>query len=139
MQQEIETLSRIYAKEILSQRTRVVFLLGRKCEPQILNTFLGYELKVARKRITCPDMSTARYLKIFAELGMASIRTPYDPTGTIRVLPELERALKQIKRLLLEENLTTKRHQSKLRRIYKRIRNNLEGAEQTIIDGTLPG
>ncbi|MDA2933874.1 hypothetical protein MYX82_05975 [Acidobacteria bacterium AH-259-D05] len=139
IQQAIEKLSSIYAKEVLSQPTRVVILLGRKCEPQILDTFLGYELKVARRRITCPDMSTARYLKIFAEVGMPSIRTPYDPTRTIRVLPELERALKQIKELLLQENLPEKRHQSRLRGIYKRIRDNLKIMEGTISDDTQHG
>jgi len=68
IQEEIEKLGRTYGEEVLSGRTRVVSLPGRKCEPRILNTFLGFELQVAQKRITCPDMSTARYLRIFAEI-----------------------------------------------------------------------
>jgi len=35
-------------------------------------------------------MVTARYLKLFTELGCRSIRLPYDPTITSRPLPELE-------------------------------------------------
>ncbi len=128
--EEIEKLSRTYEKEVLSGRTRVVSLPGRKCEPRIINTFLGFELKVAKKRMTCPDMSTARYLKIFAEIGMPSVRAPYDPTLTTSVLPQLEQALKRIKDLLSEENLNQKQHQSKLRRIYRRIRENLRLAEE---------
>lgn len=132
IQEEIEKLVRTYKREILPGPTRIVPLLGRKCEPRILHTFLGFELKLAQKRITCPDMSTAHYLRIFAELGMPSIRAPYDPTVTTRVLPVLEKALKLIKNLLLEENLPEKRHQSKVRRIYKRIRDKLKLAEKEI-------
>ena len=132
IQEEIEKLVRTYAREILPGPTRIVPLLGRKCESRILHTFLGFELKVAQKRVTCPDMSTALYLSIFAELGMPSIRVPYDPTVITRVLPALETALKRIKNLLLEENLPEKRHQSKVRGIYKRIRDQLKLAEEQI-------
>jgi hypothetical protein len=131
IRQEIEKLSVIYGREVLLRPTRVVSLPGRKCQPQIVDTFLGYELKAFRRRITCPDMSTARYLRIFAELGMPTIHTPYDPTQTLRVLPELERSMKQIKELLLNENLPHKKHQSKLRTIYKKIRDRLKRVEGT--------
>ncbi len=130
IQQEIEKLGRTYKEEVLSGRTRVISLPGRKCEPRILNTFLGFELQVAQKRITCPDMSTARYLRVFAEVGMPSVRAPYDPTLTTCVLPQLEQALKKIKDLLLEENLDRKQHQSKLRNIYRKIRDHLKLAEK---------
>ena len=132
IQQEIEKLGRTYGEEVLSGRTRVVSLPGRKCEPRILNTFLGFELQVAQKRITCPDMSTARYLRVFAEVGMPSVRAPYDPTLTTCVLPQLEQALKKIKGLLLEEDLDRKQHQSKLRNIYRKIRDHLKLAEKEI-------
>ncbi len=134
IQTEIEKLGRTYKEEVLSGRTRVISLPGRKCEPRILNTFLGFELQVARKRITCPDMSTARYLRIFAEVGMPSVRTPYDPTLTTCVLPQLEQALKKIKDLLLEENLDRKQHQSQLRNIYRKLRDQLKLAEEKIGD-----
>jgi len=130
IQEEIAKLGRTYGEEVLSERTRVVSLPGRKCEPRILNTFLGFELQVAQKRITCPDMSTARYLRIFAEVGMPSVRAPYDPTLTTCVLPQLEQALRKIKDLLLEEDLDRKQHQSKLRNIYRKIRDQLKLAEK---------
>ena len=131
IREEIETLSHIYAQEVLSRPTRVVSLPGRKCQPQIVDTFLGYELKALRKRITCPDMSTARYLRIFAEIGMPAIRTPYDPTHTIRLVPELERSFKQIKELLHNEDRPPKSHQSELRIIYRKIRDRLKRVERT--------
>ncbi len=135
IQEEIAKLGRTYGEEVLSERTRVVSLPGRKCEPRILNTFLGFELQVAQKRITCPDMSTARYLRIFAEVGMPSVRAPYDPSLTTCVLPQLEQALRKIKDLLLEENLDRKQHQSKLRNIYRNIRENLKWAEKETSEG----
>ncbi len=132
IQEEIEKLGKAYGEEVLSGPTRVISLPGRKCEPRILNTFLGLELQVAQKRITCPDMSTARYLRIFAEVGMPSVRAPYNPSLTTGVLPQLERSLKKIKDLLLEENLNRKQHQSKLRNIYRQIRENLKWAEKEV-------
>jgi len=132
IQEEIEKLGRTYGEEVLSGPTRVVSLPGRKCEPRILHTFLGFELQVAQKRMTCPDMSTARYLRLFAEIGMPSVRAPYDPSLTTGVLPQLEQSLKNIKDLLLEENLDRKQHQSKLRNIYRKIRENLKMAEKEI-------
>ena len=133
IQEEIAKLGRTYGEEVLSERTRVVSLPGRKCEPRILNTFLGFELQVAQKRITCPDMSTARYLRIFAEVGMPSVRAPYDPTLTTCVLPQLEQALRKIKDLLLEENLDRKQHQSQLRNIYRKLRDQLKLAEKSAV------
>ncbi|MCH8016362.1 MAG: hypothetical protein IH917_07040 [Acidobacteria bacterium] len=132
IQEEIEKLGRTYGEEVLSGPTRVVSLPGRKCEPRILHTFLGFELQVAQKRMTCPDMSTARYLRLFAEIGMPSVRAPYDPSLTSGVLPQLEQSLRNIKDLLLEENLDRKQHQSKLRNIYRKIRENLKMAEKEI-------
>lgn len=128
--QQVQGLSNTYAQDVLSRKTRRVPLLGRKCSPTIIYTFLGFELKAGRKRVTCPDMSTARYLRIFAELGMSSIQTPYDPTQTSRFLPELERYLEKIKELLLEERLPREQHQLKLRRIYSLIRDKLKQAER---------
>ena len=132
IQEEIEKLGRTYGEEVLSGPTRVVSLPGRKCKPRILHTFLGFELQVAQKRMTCPDMSTARYLRLFAEIGMPSVRAPYDPSLTTGVLPQLEQSLKNIKDLLLEEHLDRKQHQSKLRNIYRKIRENLKMAEKEI-------
>ncbi|MGH9340159.1 MAG: hypothetical protein ACRD1R_11380 [Acidobacteriota bacterium] len=122
---ELSQLIQIYREEILPQKTRAVHLLGRKCEPRIMYTFLGFELKLGRKRINCPDISTARYLRIFAEIGMDSIRIPYDPTRTARLLPDLETPFFRIKEFLLQQDYPKAEHQQALRRVYKRIREGL--------------
>jgi len=86
----------IYRRSVLPARTRVIHLLGRKAPARIIETLLGYEVKAHYKRIQCPDMVTARYLKLFSELGCRSIRLPYDPTVTLGLLPELERSVSGI-------------------------------------------
>ena len=125
IREEIEKLSHIYAQEVLSRPTRVVSLPGRKCQPQIVDTFLGYELKALRKRITCPDMSTARYLRIFAEIGMKQVKLPYDPSRVQLLATGLEHSLDRIKEHLLERDLDTPGHAAALRRVYARIRRRL--------------
>jgi hypothetical protein len=89
-------LVEIYRMEVLPARTRTIRLLGRKVSARIIHTLLGFEVKASSKRIHCPDMVTARYLKLFTELGCRSIRLPYDPTLTARLLPELESAIERV-------------------------------------------
>lgn len=127
MEAQIQRIKQIYRDHVLAHRTREVRLLGHKCQPRIMYTFLGFEVKLGRKRITCPDLVTARYLTILGELGMATAQVPYDPTRTARLLPELERAFDQIKETLLTSGYTKSRHQLELRKIYRRIRRELEG------------
>ena len=129
IEDQIQQICKIYSEEVLTRPNRTILLPGRKCEPRIINTFLGFELQAGRKRINCPDMATARYLRIFAELGMPSVETPYDPTQTARLLAGLEQGLETLKELLLAEKLDRKRHQSKLRRLYREIRERLRQSE----------
>ena len=89
-------LTEIYRTEVLPVKTRTIRLLGRKTPAQIIHTLLGFEVKASIKRIHCPDMVTARYLKLFTELGCRSIRLPYDPTITARLLPELEASTERL-------------------------------------------
>ncbi len=81
------------------------------------------------RRLTCPDRASARYLIIFAELGMSSISIPYDPTQTARFLPELERAFDRIKRLLQKRFPERQQYNTAARRNYKRLRDELQQGE----------
>jgi hypothetical protein len=92
----------IYCQRVLTQKTRSLRLLGRKSSAKIIHTLLGYELKAANKRIHCPDLATAEYLKIFTEIGCRSIKLPYDPTLTVRLIPELERGLENLNKTIRE-------------------------------------
>lgn len=85
-----------YQQKVLSQRTRTIRLLGRKNSAQIIHTLLGYEVQASYKRIQCPDLVTARYLRLFSELGFHSIKLPYDPTMTARLIPDFEAVIDEI-------------------------------------------
>ena len=80
----------LYQNRVLPKKTRTLRLLGRKGEAKIIHTLLGYEVQAAYKRIHCPDMVTARYLKLFSELGCHSVKLPYDPTLTAELIPQFE-------------------------------------------------
>lgn len=93
---ESENLVGIYRQDVLPVQTRTIRLLGKKAPARIINTLLGFEVQSTYKRIHCPDMVTARYLKLFTELGCHSIKLPYDPTVTARIIPALETAVNHL-------------------------------------------
>lgn len=57
---------------------------------EILHTLLGIELKVGKRRYSCPDLATARYLRVFARIGCRDIAIPYDITKISVLADELE-------------------------------------------------
>lgn len=130
MKEEIDRLRRLYSQHVLPGRTRTVRLLGRKCSVQLMKTFLGYELKMGRKRVTCPDLTTARYLKIFAELGLKEVEIPYDPTRTAALLPDLREAYLQLNQRLEEKEGSSQQKQLAQRRLYARLRRALAGCRE---------
>lgn len=87
----------IYQEEILGMRHRVVTLAGRRCRPLLMRTLLGFELQLGRKRVTCPDLVTAQYLSLFAEIGMPQVSIPYDLTITSALMPALEAAFQELR------------------------------------------
>ncbi len=82
----------IYRGKIRTQRTRAfpLDIPERENQAEILFTLLGIELKVGRKRIACPDLATARYLRVFAWAGCRAVAVPYDITRISVVADELE-------------------------------------------------
>ena len=70
----------------------------------ILHTLLGIELKVGRRRFACPDLPTARYLRVFARLGCREFAVPYDITKISTIADELETSWQRA--LLLLESST---------------------------------
>jgi hypothetical protein len=85
-------IPQIYAEKIRTQRTRSHKLdVPRKQNQAIIqHTLLGVELKVGNKRFQCPDLSTARYLQVFAWLGCQEVAVPYDITKISSLADELE-------------------------------------------------
>ncbi|HLV01066.1 MAG TPA: hypothetical protein VKZ59_07350 [Acidobacteriota bacterium] len=130
IEKEKRAFVHIYREEVLPHRNRKVKLLGRKCSPTIISTFLGFEVKAGRKRITCPDKTTARYLKIFTELGLEEVLIPYDPTRTAGILPSLESHFLRIKELLADEKLAESERRKATRQTYQQLRKQLKGGAQ---------
>ncbi len=87
-----------------------------------MRTFLGYELQLAQKRVTCPDEATARYLRIFGEIGLASVLIPYEPHRTAEITPALESCFNELKSTIDETQ--------RLRNLFRQLRKSLLGAER---------
>lgn len=87
-----EWIPKIYAEKVRMQRTRSYSLdiLERASEVTILYTLLGIELKVGNKRFACPDLATARYLRIFARIGCREFAVPYDITRISTIADAME-------------------------------------------------
>ncbi|HEY2846962.1 MAG TPA: hypothetical protein VGI80_04035, partial [Pyrinomonadaceae bacterium] len=66
-----EWLPSIYHEKIRSGRTRSISLEipERENTAIIEYTLLGIELKIGKRRFACPDLSTARYMRVFARIG----------------------------------------------------------------------
>jgi hypothetical protein len=84
----------IYAEKVRSQRTRSFTLEVpvRENSAEIQYTLLGIELKIGKRRFSCPDLAAARYLRVFARLGIGDFAIPYDITKVSVVAAELETA-----------------------------------------------
>ena len=82
----------LYKARVRSQRTRSVHLdiAARENKAEILYTLLGIELKVGRRRFSCPDLATARYLSVFARIGCRDFAIPYDISQISGIADELE-------------------------------------------------
>lgn len=84
----------IYMEMIRPLRTRSYELEipERENSTEILETLLGWELKVGRRRFACPTVETARYLQVFARLGCRNFAVPYDITAIPSLTEILESA-----------------------------------------------
>ena len=115
-----------YREQVVPAKTRTIRLLGRKNSARIIHTLLGYEVQASYKRIQCPDLVTARYLRLFSELGCHSIKLPYDPTLTEKLIPQLEASvenLQELVRQLFPQDPPTQRYA--LRKLYELLRRQL--------------
>ena len=125
-----EWLAAIYRDKVRTQRTRAYHLEVPPNEnrAEIQHTLLGIELKVGNNRFSCPDLSTARYLQIFARIGCKEIAVPYDITKISTLADELESSWHKIL-LLFDESVKDKIASAKGRSrsgLIKEIRTEIE-------------
>lgn len=107
-------IPQIYAEQVRPQRTRSFEfdVPERESKAEILHTLLGIELKVGKKRNGCPDLATARYLRVFARIGCRRVAIPYDITKISVIADHLEVAWHKLL-LFAEENARNKTPQAK--------------------------
>jgi hypothetical protein len=88
----------MYREAIRPLRTRAYSLdiAAKENDAQIQHTLLGIELKVGRRRFACPDLATARYMRVFARLGCREFAVPYDITKISTLADELETSWQQM-------------------------------------------
>lgn len=79
--------------QVFGHPTRQLKLPGRRFEPRAMLTFLGHEVQAGRKRFTCPDLPTARYISLFLRIGVSRAAIPYNPVKVAAVVGPLEDAL----------------------------------------------
>jgi hypothetical protein len=104
-----EWIGTIYKEKIRTIRTRAIRLdmPERENTAEIQYTLLGIELKVGPKRFACPDLAAARYMRVFARLGMREFAIPYDITQVSGAADDLETSWQRS--LLLLEEITSDR------------------------------
>jgi hypothetical protein len=122
-------LPKIYREKIRSQRTRSISIAVpvKLNTAEIQYTLLGIELKVGRTRFGCPDLATARYMRVFARVGCPHFAIPYDITKISAAADELETSW-QRSLLLLEAKAAKSPPRSLLTlrsRLVKAIRSEL--------------
>ena len=111
-------LPRIYRERILRLRTRSYHFdsANPKARIVIQHTLLGVELKIGRRRLLCPDLATARYLSVFARIGVTDVAVPYDITKISHIADELDSSWYRMLLLVEQEaGQETPRVQSRLR------------------------
>jgi hypothetical protein len=111
----------IYRERVRTLRTRSFQLPLTSDESQVAvqHTLLGVELKIGRRRVSCPDLATARYLSTFARAGCTEVAVPYDITKISRLADDLESAWQRA--MLLAEHLTEGRAKGFRTRVRKRL------------------
>lgn len=94
----------IYAAKVRTQRTRSLHIdvPQRENEANIQYTLLGIELKVGKRRFACPDLATARYMRVFARIGVRDSAVPYNITKISVIADELETAWQRVSLLASE-------------------------------------
>ncbi|MGE0127449.1 MAG: hypothetical protein AB7U82_05005 [Blastocatellales bacterium] len=101
-----QLISALYRGRIRAARTRNYQLNApaKKVAIEVMHTLLGVELKIGKRRLLCPDLATARYLSVFARLGVVEVAVPYDITQISRLADDLESSWYRM--LMLVEHLT---------------------------------
>ena len=131
-----QSIALLYKRLVLSGRSRQYSLEAetRGGQVEIQHTLLGIELKIGRRRLLCPDLATARYLAVFARLGVDLIAVPYDISKISWIADEFESAWHRM--LVLTEHLTFDRTDRMRSRVQKLLLGQVRAAIKNLGAGT---
>lgn len=113
------TIAGLYRDKVRSQRTRSYQLKATRktVAVDVHHTLFGIELKIGKRRVSCPDLGTARFLTVFARLGIDELAVPYDITQISHLADLLESSWKNM--LMLAELSTTGMSKTMQRRVLR--------------------
>ena len=113
------TIAGLYHDKVRSQRTRSYQLRATRktVAVEVLHTLFGIELKIGKRRVTCPDLGTARFLAVFARLGIDELAVPYDITQISHLADLLESSWRNM--LMLAELATRGLSETMQRRVLR--------------------
>lgn len=111
----------IYREKVRSERTRSfsMKIAEKESTPELMHTLLGIELKVGKLRISTPDLSTARYLCVFARLGCVEVAVPYDISRISAIADLLETGWQRMN--LMMQDVSTRERNAVIRSIRAEI------------------
>jgi hypothetical protein len=124
-----EWIPQVYQNKVRVLRTRAHSLTVQQKEnkTEILHTLLGVELKIGRQRISCPDLATARFLQVFARIGVSAVAIPYDITKISVLADELESAWQRLWLIVQNnENHSPNKKRSLRSSVVKELRKEIE-------------
>lgn len=116
-----EWIPALYEREILTRRTRRYVLNAptSRNPVEITHTLLGVELKIGRRRFLVPDLATARYLAVFARIGVDAVAIPYDITVVSPLADRLESSFQRM--MLLADHITVGSSRHRAARLKSRL------------------
>jgi hypothetical protein len=86
-----ETLGKFYHEKVLSQKALYTKSLPKMAgDVSIKQSLMGWRLYSGRQSIDCSSELEARYLKVWLEVGLDSVKTPKDEAYLKVIVPELE-------------------------------------------------
>lgn len=119
------TLGKFFKEKILSHKPLASRNLPKPSgEIKIESDFEGYRLYYGKKYLLCDTQSEARYLKVWMQAGLESIKVPKDKAYLARIVPSLEKLLQKIKETIeshTDSILQPKLRQKILHQIWQRL------------------
>jgi len=126
-QEKILTCESLYVKKLPKPSVEIGFEaeLGLKFEKDIHK----YRLFSGKKYIFCKSEPEARYLKVWVEAGLESVKVPKDENCLAKIVPQLEKLMEKIKKIIesyTDSILQPKLRQKILHQLWQKITEGIE-------------